>query len=390
MEIKGKYVTAIVYNDYVEQTAMSQIINLLNQPMSEGSRIRIMPDVHAGAGCVIGYTAKLTDKIVPNLIGVDIGCGVTAIKIQNKVDLENFNKHISETIPVGRETHKEPMGNVDRNSNFSENLKSACDKTHQDYSYVRNSVGTLGGGNHFMEIDEDKDGNWWFIVHSGSRNFGYKIAKYFQKMAEKYNYASEIAEIKKRYSGSDIEKYIKLIPKRQKGLEWLEGDDLQDYVRHVWFAQRYAKKNRDLIIALALGGNIHKGYESYVESVHNYIDVKNGIIRKGAISAQKDECVIIPLNMRDGCLIGHGKGNDNWNCSAPHGAGRTMSRSQAKKTLSLEQFKKTMIGVFSTCISESTLDEAPMAYKDGSDIVKYIEPTIAITECMKPVWNYKG
>jgi tRNA-splicing ligase RtcB (3'-phosphate/5'-hydroxy nucleic acid ligase) len=385
MELKGKYGKAIIYNDFVEETAMSQIINLINQPMSEGANVRIMPDVHAGAGCVIGYTAKLTDKVVPNLIGVDIGCGVTAVKMMNKVDLGDFNTHISEVIPVGRNTHKEPMGDI--SSSFGENLKSACDRTNQKYDYVRNSLGTLGGGNHFMEIDVDTNGDWWFIVHSGSRNFGLKTALFFQKIAEKYNYAEEITEIKEKYTGKDISKYIKLIPKRQKGLEWLEDGDLQDYLNHVWFAQLYAKKNRDLIISLALGGNISNGY---IESVHNYIDTKNGVIRKGAISAQKGEHVIIPLNMRDGCIIGIGKGNPEWNYSAPHGAGRLMSRSQAKKTLSLDEFKNTMKGVYSTCISESTLDEAPMAYKDGSDIVKYIEPTVDIKDCMKPIWNYKG
>lgn len=384
IDIKGKYENAIVYNDNADSKALSQVRELLNQPMAHGSNVRVMPDIHAGTGCVIGYTAKLTDKVVPNLIGVDIGCGVLAVKMKDKVNLAEFNNHIKKTIPVGRNTHTSYTKMLTIKQAID--IKLSCQNTRQDYDYVRKSIGTLGGGNHFLEIDEDINGDWWFLIHSGSRNFGLKIANFFQKLAQKCDYKKEMIEtIKTKYSGSDIEKHINLIPKRQKGLEWLEGNDLEWYLDHMQIAQEYAQTNRKTIAELALG------YENEsIESVHNYIDLDSRIIRKGAISAKCNEKVLIPLNMRDGVLIGIGKGNDNWNFSAPHGAGRLMSRSDAKKRLSIEEFREQMSGIYSTCINESTLDEAPMAYKDALEIKQYIEPTVDIVDHMKPIWNYKG
>ena len=382
-EIYGKYGKAVVYNDLIEEAAYSQIANLLNQPMAKDAHVRIMPDVHAGAGCVIGYTAKLTDKVVPNLIGVDIGCGVSAAKLSQAVDLDQFNQHIAQMVPVGRNIHSAPAGSL--SAEFTADLKRVCQETGQDYEYARNSLGTLGGGNHFMEIDVDRNGEHWFVIHSGSRNFGLKIAQHFQKIAEEYDYSKEIADIRNKYSGKALEAQIKRIPKRQKGLEWLEEEDLERYLEFMSIAQDYAKLNRMIIADLALGG-----MQEAVESVHNYIDIEHKIIRKGAISAQEDELMVIPLNMRDGVLLCRGRGNPEWNYSAPHGAGRLMSRSQAKTELSMEEFRKTMEGIYTTCVSQHTLDESPMAYKDGEEIKGYIEPTAEILDHWKPVWNYKG
>lgn len=403
MEIKGLYDTAIVYTDNIEQQAIHQIKTLMDQPMSLYSHTRIMPDVHAGAGCVIGYTAKLTDKIVPNLIGVDIGCGVLAVNLpisyeRIKDNLEALDLFVRNEIPSGREINKCQQSFL--SSKFTSKVKEVCANTGQDFNYVINSLGSLGGGNHFIEIDKNETDDCWLLVHSGSRNFGLKIANFHQRKAKERNFKEErsqlIAELKSQYTGEELGKKIAeiKIKKPETGLEFLEGSDLEDYAFDMTVAQEFASINRKMIALKILRffnldfypaeGNLS------IESVHNYIDFDQEIIRKGAIDASKGEKVVIPLNMRDGVILGIGKGNEDWNFSAPHGSGRTMSRTEARKTLSLTKFQEEMDRVYSTSVSEQTIDEAPEAYKPSEEIIKYLEPTVEVKERLYPIWNFKA
>lgn len=397
--IEGKYDTAKVFASNLEEQALSQIYTILNHQISIGAHTRIMADAHAGKGCVIGYTAKITDKIIPNLIGVDIGCGVLAVRLKNKIeDLKAFDEKVKALIPTGNKnyldgsfcTEREWKRNVrDRISAILPSMiHQVCEDTGQDFNFVIHSLGTLGGGNHFCELGLDGEGKHWFIVHSGSRNFGYKIADYWQNIASKNDgRADKIAFIKKNYEGKEIEERIKAIPKEINGLEYLEGYEMSEYLSHAFFAEAYAESNRWAIVRRIFDDN---EIDLKVESVHNYIDIDNGIIRKGAISAQEGEGLIIPLNMRDGCIIGIGKGNEDYNFSAPHGAGRKLARGEAKRTLSMERYEKTMEGIYSSCITQSTLDESPMAYKDKKDIIDNITDTVEIQQIVKPVWNFKA
>jgi len=360
-ELKGKYGMTKVFNDAVEETAMSQITQLINSPVAEYATVRIMPDVHAGAGCVIGYTATLTDRTVPNLIGVDIGCGVFAANL-GKVSFEfqDLDDVIREHIPSGHN-----VCDTETHGSLDEDIKEICDRMEQDYSRVLKSIGSLGGGNHFIEVAVDEDQNKWILIHSGSRNFGLKIANWHQKKANK--------------SCRDY----------TAGLAYLTGDDALDYYSDMEVAQKYAKGNRLMMYSAISNKMGFKDIET-VHSVHNYIDFNDNVVRKGAISAHEGEKVVIPFNMRDGSIIGVGKGNDDWNNSAPHGAGRVMSRRKAKENIDLEDFKETMKGVWSSCISKATLDEAPMAYKKADHIVKYLEPTVEIKHRLIPVYNFKA
>jgi tRNA-splicing ligase RtcB (3'-phosphate/5'-hydroxy nucleic acid ligase) len=360
-ELKGKYGITKVFNDAVEESAMSQITQLINSPVAEYSKVRIMPDVHAGAGCVIGYTATLTDRMVPQIVGVDIGCGVLAAKLEDNVeiDYQTLDDVIRKHVPSGHnvcDTRTHLMDEV---------IEGICDRMEQDFNRVMCSIGSLGGGNHFIEVAEDENKNKWLLIHSGSRNFGLKIANWHQKKANK---------VCRDYTA---------------GLAYLTGDDALDYYTDMDVAQTYARGNRLSMLTTILK-HMNLGYVKNIESVHNYIDFKDNVVRKGAISAHKDELVIIPFNMRDGSIIGVGKGNDDWNNSAPHGAGRVMSRRKAKENIDLEDFKETMKGVWSSCISKATLDEAPMAYKKADHIVKYLEPTVEIKHRLIPVYNFKA
>tara|TARA_Y100000310_G_scaffold262389_1_gene272032 strand:+ start:1417 stop:2565 length:1149 start_codon:yes stop_codon:yes gene_type:complete len=378
-EIKGKYGTAKVFIDELEQSATSQIYSLLNHPISENAKIRIMPDAHAGAGCVIGYTSTLTDKVVCNLVGVDIGCGVTAWKLNKKkeeIDFSVFDNLVRHVIPSGRNVRNDAykaydtfniMPNAKLFETCFDRIAKICAKQNQDHGRVLKSIGTLGGGNHFIEIDEDDNGYCWLVVHSGSRNFGLKIANWHQKIANK------------RHGD------------KMGGLAWLEGEDKDNYLEDMKVAQNYAHLNRKVIGELLIK-EYFNFYTTEIESVHNYIDFDDKIIRKGAISANEYEKVIIPLNMADGVIIGTGKGNQDWNNSAPHGAGRTMSRTVAKEKVSLEDFRKRMdeAGVWSTCIHKSTIDESPMAYKKPEHIIEYLKETVDIETQMKPIYNFKS
>jgi len=370
MEIKGKHNTAIVYNDFVESSAISQIIELCNQQVFENSTIRIMPDCHAGAGCVIGFTANLGEKVIPNLVGVDIGCGMLSINLGNiDIDFEALDNGIREHIPFGFAGNDQIDSMIKDNTKFLDSVKSVCSDLRIESNPHLKKVGSLGGGNHFIEVNRAKNKDKWLVIHTGSRNFGLQIAKYHQKIA--YEVREQTGE---------------RIP---KDLTYLIGDNKELYLKHMYIAQEYAQMNR-MIIADRLLSILDASEKESFETVHNFISPTDNIIRKGAIMAYEGEKILIPLNMRDGSLIAIGKGNEDWNCSAPHGAGRIMSRGQAKRELSLDEFEEQMKDVFSTCVGQSTLDEAPGAYKDGEEIKKYIEPTAEIVEQIKPLYNFKA
>jgi len=425
IEVQGKYGTAKIFNDTPEEGAIAQVINLLNHPISQDANVRIMPDVHAGAGCVIGYTAKLTDKVVPNLIGVDIGCGVTGWKLGHFSSVgENFDKLDKTTrkyVPSGRNsrarTHKKLQEiyelSIGLNNwqkywqEFKDKVNEICDRMSQNTSRVWDSIGTLGGGNHFIEIDKDGDGNLWLMIHSGSRNFGLQVAKWHQKVAEesldsfdKEEFDRKVEEIKQTKKGKGIEVAIQklkksMMPKgKVTGLEYLEGKNRDTYVEDMKIAQIYAQLNRRVMGYEILTRHYNVNFYSapIVESVHNYINFEDGVVRKGSISAHAEEQVIIPLNMADGTIIGTGRGNFDWNNSAPHGAGRKMSRSKAKEKVRLEDFQKVMHDskVWTSCVSKKTLDESPQAYKKAEEIIEYLEPTVNIDHHAKPVYNFKA
>lgn len=424
--VSGKHGEATIHTDDVEQMAISQIINLLNQPMATGAHVRIMPDVHAGAGCVIGYTARLTGKIVPNLIGVDIGCGVASWKLgpEHVVghNFDKLDKVIRRDVPSGRTINDEfdydlakfiyDSMNITFFDDFNDWLqavRSACNDSGQDYDYVKRSLGTLGGGNHFIEVDKDNNGELWLTIHSGSRNFGLKIALYHQKVAEdsllsmsKEDYDARIEEIKRTKSGKEIEIAIKTLRQeatrkgKATGLEYLDSEknntEYNDYLWDMRVAQIYARLNRRMMAYKILHNHNKLTYFEPVESVHNYISFDDDIVRKGAISAHAGEKVIIPLNMADGVIIGTGKGNEDWNNSAPHGAGRKMSRTKAKESIRLEDFQAVMKknNVWSSTVNKGTIDEAPQAYKKAETIIGLLKDTVDIELHMMPVYNYKS
>lgn len=410
MIINGKYNEAEIFTENIDSTTISQIINLCNQDFLKESKIRIMPDCHAGKGCTIGTTMTITDKVVPNLVGVDIGCGVAAIKVIEELDLEKLDKVIREHIPHGFNTCKESREDLLKNIFDIDLNKIKCNINNQR-AFL--SLGTLGGGNHFIEVDATTNKENYLIVHTGSRNLGKNIAEYYQEKAikyctNKYDNSSEkedlIRKLKKEGRTNEInielEKLKKKSRRPQDDLCYLEGDLMKDYLHDMEIAQKYSAANRVVILANILYNyyEIKEDFNKYckniskdiIECIHNYIDIENKILRKGAISAQKDEKVLIPINMRDGIIVAKGKGNENWNCSAPHGAGRILSRGQAKQTISLEDFKETMKGIYSTCIGETTLDEAPQAYKSLEDILMYIHETVDIIEVIKPIYNFKS
>ena len=395
-EVTGSMGTAKVFADHVESKAIGQIHNLLNQPFISGEKIRFMPDVHAGAGCVIGTTMTITDKVCPNLVGVDIGCGMLVARLGNvNIDLKRFDEVIREYIPAGFNKRDVPHTICE---NYPLDYRPLSDlKAPVDIENARLSLGTLGGGNHFIEIDVDKDGNKYIVIHSGSRHLGLEIAKYYQEKA--------YAELKERYgehrkqlietmksSGreQDISKVLSKMPKSpDKELAYCVGDTLKDYLNDMSVAQDFASLSREAMLYDILT-NMGLKIEHLFETRHNYIDLYDNILRKGAVSAGINELLIIPINMRDGSLICRGKGNADWNYSAPHGAGRIMSRGEAKANISMDEYKKSMDGIYTSCVSASTVDEAPFAYKPIDEIINNIGDTVEIIEQIKPIYNFKA
>jgi RNA-splicing ligase RtcB len=393
IELQGKYNTAKIFTDNVEATAQAQIIELCNQPFVEGSKIRIMPDTHAGAGCVIGTTMTIQDKIVPNLVGVDIGCGMEVIRIrETDIDLCNLDRVINEYIPSGFDTreHEHDYANkVDFDS-----LK--CTK-HINLERARLSIGTLGGGNHFIEANRDEAGNIYIVVHSGSRNLGKQVAEYYQELGYNELIGTQkartelVAKLKQEGREREIQTELKKVKPLtfNKQLAYVERENFNNYLRDMKIVQMYAVYNRKAIIdeiVRCLKINVIEQFTT----IHNYIDIDSMILRKGAISAQTGEKVIIPINMRDGSLVCVGKGNPDWNYSAPHGAGRLMSRSKAKEQVTMEEFKESMQGIYTTSVSQSTLDESPMAYKPMQEIIDNIQDTVEIIDIIKPIYNFKA
>lgn len=393
-----------IFTDNIEPQALNQIYTLIKQPAFEDCKVRIMPDVHSGAGCVIGFTADLGDKVIPNIVGVDIGCGMLTVELGNiDIDLAKLDEVIRKYAPNGRSVHE-------TEDNFSESIINQlyCKDNLKNVDWLKRSCGTLGGGNHFIEIDIDDDGNKYLVIHSGSRNIGKQVAEIYQQMAiDDLSGAKDLEEesqkliedYKRTGRQKDIQREIaelkrKFQPKLSvpKELSYLTGEHREMYLHDMKLCQEFAKVNRITIvdqILIHLFGHSAALYNTF-ETIHNYIEHDTNIVRKGAISAKEGEIVLIPINMRDGCIIGKGKGNPDWNYSAPHGAGRIMSRSKAKETVSLEEFEQSMQGIYTTSVNRSTIDESPMAYKPIDEIVANIQDTVEIVKIIKPIYNFKA
>ena len=399
LEIKGKVNTAICYANVIEEGAIEQIRRMCDYALTEGSRIRIMPDVHAGKGCTIGTTMTIIDKACPNIVGVDIGCGMYTLKINEKeLDFEKIDE-ACHYIPSGMnvwEGRKEKFDIM--------NLK--CYRSLKDTKRLERSLGTLGGGNHFVEIDKASDGTFYLVIHSGSRNLGKQVAEIYQQLAVdlhmgKEEYFRNKDEIIRSYKAqgrrnkiqealvelrNSFEGQMLLVP---DDICWLYGTFLEDYLHDVEICQRFAKRSRELMAEIILDRSGITGKEGF-HTIHNYIDTDEMILRKGAIAAHEGEKILIPINMRDGVVLATGKGNPEWNYSAPHGAGRLMSRSKAKETLDMKAYIESMKGIYTTSVNEQTIDEAPMAYKSLEDIIDVIRDSVDIIDIMKPVYNFKA
>ena len=366
LEIRGKYNSAIVYTENIQPGAAEQIETLCNQEFVKGSKIRIMPDVHKGIGCTIGTTMTIEDKVVPNLVGVDIGCGMEVIKLENPhIDLPGLDSLIYDKIPSGFN-----IRNKEHSFNDKIDLKQLKCKNEVNLARARRSIGTLGGGNHFIEVNMDSNGNLYIVVHSGSRHLGNEVARLYQEEAFKSLKKNKRADI-------------------PKALAYVSGELFNDYIHDMKIVQRFADLNRKAMVQEIIQSMDISVIERFT-TIHNYIDTENMILRKGAVSAQKGEVLLIPINMRDGSLICRGKGNPDWNYSAPHGAGRIMSRRQAKATFSLDQYKEIMEGVFTTSVNRETLDECPFAYKSIDEIINNIGDTVDIIDLIKPIYNFKA
>lgn len=391
-----------VFTENIEPEALNQVYTLIKQPAFADCKVRIMPDVHAGKGCVIGFTADLGDKVIPNIVGVDIGCGMLTAEIGKiDIDFEKLDRVIRENIPSGRTVRE-------AEADFPEIEQLRCKDLLKNMSWLKCSLGTLGGGNHFIEIDEDSDGVKYLIVHTGSRNLGKQVAEIYQQIAiesmqgvPKLKEESErlIEEYKKVGRQKEIQKALAELKRKwkpdklniPKELCYLTGENRDDYLHDMKICQQFAVANRQMIMRVIfqkMGWRVQD--DEVFQTIHNYIDHDTNIVRKGAISARLGEKLLIPINMRDGCIIGVGKGNDDWNQSAPHGAGRIMSRSKAKETISLEEFQQSMEGIYTTSVNASTLDESPMVYKPMDEIVSNIEDTVEILKIIKPIYNFKA
>ena len=393
-----------IYAKTIEDKAIEQIEALSDSDAYSGCQIRIMPDCHAGKGCTIGTVIELDKRVVPSTVGVDIGCGMKVVRLGKvNIDLQKFDEAVNTLIPSGFNVNE---GEV---SPYIHGLVDGCMfgkfrawDCLSSMDNVYRSVGSLGGGNHFIELDTNEEGEKFLIIHTGSRNLGVRVCNYYQNLAYEYCHkkvadkSEIIAKLKSEGREKEIQSTIKSLRTRKinKELSYLEGDVLDDYLNDMCIVQKYAERNRMIIanrLVNALGLDIDTDSDKYsFTTIHNYIDINKGILRKGAVSAKKDEIVIIPMNMRDGSLICKGKGNKDWLCSAPHGAGRLMSRTQAKKELSMDSYKNEMDGIYSTSICEETIDEAPMAYKPTEEVTELIKPTVDVIDIIKPIYNFKA
>lgn len=402
-----------IFTENIEQEAIDQINTLMEQPAFSDCKVRIMPDVHAGAGCVIGFTADLGDKVIPNIVGVDIGCGMLTIELGEinkeddsivdnvtEVDFEKLDRVIRERVPCGYNIHE------GRKTRFEKVQDLRCYRELRDAKRFERSIGTLGGGNHFIEIDEGHSSRKFLVIHTGSRNLGKQVAEYYQNLAvelmqgkdELYSKQEQlIAEYKAQGRRTEIQAAIKELHRTWKPAEidipkelcYLTGKYREDYLHDMQICQEFAVWNRMSIANAIMAGMGWVGIDIF-ETIHNYIDLSTNMVRKGAISAKLGEKLLIPINMRDGCIVGMGLGNEDWNCSAPHGAGRIMSRHKAREVLDLDTFKQAMDGIFTTSVCAETIDEAPMVYKPMVEIIENIKDTVDILEIIKPVYNFKA
>lgn len=397
--VQGAYNSAVCYTDMLEKLAEGQIKAVCDQSAFADCKIRIMPDVHAGMGCTIGTTMTITDKVVPGMVGVDIGCGVETVLIAEKeLNLAALDALIRREIPCGRE-----IRDTEHQFNKEIDLTELRCANQVNLVRARHSIGTLGGGNHFIEVDRGKDGALYVVVHSGSRHIGNEVAKYYQEEGfhalcgnARFQLDEAIARMKAEGNTKEIHKTIKKLKSQRamltpmpKDLSYVEGKLFEDYIHDMKLIQRFAVLNRQAMMEVLLTGMGLTAVERFT-TIHNYIDTEEMILRKGAVSAKQGEKLLIPINMRDGSLICMGKGNEDWNCSAPHGAGRIMSRKDAFDRLSMEEYKEQMSDIFSTCVVADTLDESPMAYKPMDEIVAQIAPTAEIVDRIKPIYNFKA
>ncbi len=396
-EIKGKINTAVCYAKVVEDEAIEQIRRMCDYEFTEGSKIRIMPDVHAGKGCTIGTTMTVTDKAVPNIVGVDIGCGMYTVNLgKDDIDFGKLDE-AAHFVPSGMNVWEGRQERFDL-------TKLRCYRSLRDTKRLERSLGTLGGGNHFIEVDRAKDGTNYLVIHSGSRNLGKQVAEIYQQLAIDLNkgketYFKERDDIIREYKAAGRRKEIQAAleaiswNKREatmpEDLCFLYGSYLEDYLADVEICQTFAKRNREKIAEVLLERTGMSGTDSF-HTIHNYIDTEEMILRKGAIAAHEGEKVLIPINMRDGSVLAVGKGNSEWNYSAPHGAGRIMSRKKAKENLNLDDYKHEMEGIYTTSVNKATLDEAPMAYKSLEDIIDVIKESVTVIDVMKPIYNFKA
>lgn len=396
IELQGKYNSAKVFTDVIDSASAAQIIELCSQEFTVGEKIRMMPDVHAGMGCVIGTTMTVTDRIVPNLVGVDIGCGMETVRIKEKhIELSQLDKLIYAKIPSGFATRSTP-----HKLNEEVDLCSLKCADKIDLRRAERSLGTLGGGNHFIEADRGENGIY-IVIHSGSRHLGVEVAKYYQEEGyRQLNHAGDAAvkelieSLKAQGRQTEIRRELKKLEntkrtKIPKHLAYVSGQLFKDYINDMKIVQKYAALNRKAMMDEIIKGMKLTVTEQFT-TIHNYIDTDNMILRKGSVSAQSGEKLIIPINMRDGSLICIGKGNPDWNFSAPHGAGRLMSRGEAKQSFTVSEFKKQMTGIYTTSVGRGTLDECPMAYKGMNDILDNIDGTADIFEFIKPIYNFKA
>lgn len=396
-EIKGKVNTAICYARVVEDDAIEQIRRMCDHEFTEGSRIRIMPDVHAGKGCTIGTTMTIKDKAVPNIVGVDIGCGMLTINIgKGDVDFEKLDA-AAHYIPSGKNVWEGKKEKFD----FQE---LHCYRDLNKVRWLERSLGTLGGGNHFIEVDEASDGTKYLVIHTGSRNLGKQVAEIYQKLAVDLNRGKEdffrqkeeiIRTYKEQGRRNEIQPTLEKIKWQERELTipedlcYVYGNYFENYLHDVEICQRFARRNREMIAEIIFERTGLTGTDAF-HTIHNYIDTDEMILRKGAIAAHAGEKVLIPINMRDGSVLAIGKGNPEWNYSAPHGAGRVMSRTQAKSVLDMDEYRKTMAGIYTTSVNQATLDEAPMAYKRLDDIIDVIKESVDVIDVMKPIYNFKA
>ena len=384
-----------IFAKTIEAEAMKQIEDMAASEAYRDCKIRIMPDCHAGKGCTVGTVIQTAGKVVPNTVGVDIGCGMLVVNLGKKdINLSLLDRIINESVPSGFDVHEQS-----KPKEMSPFMLSRLHDLHKstpvfDLDYIGRSLGTIGGGNHFIELDEDEQGCKYLVVHSGSRNLGVKVCNYFQNLAKKnVNRREErkriIEDLKKYGLEKEINNTLRRLGTVPPDLAYLEGKDLDDYNFAAHVCQDFAYENRwNIAMTILRGLELH--HNGFFTTSHNYFNIHSGIIRKGAVRAEKDEQLIIPLNMRDGSLICRGKGNEDWLCSAPHGAGRLMSRNRAKETLSMDEYRQQMHGIYSTSVCESTIDESPMAYKSAEEIESLIADTVDVVKRIKPIYNFKA